>query len=175
MNRRSLVLVVVFALGIAVGALARGAKGGDPTLYRGKSKEEAAKALLEKARAEAGKGSWENIAVGRTYYLAGMKKEGQALFDSVTSKKSESSDWMRIGRVYYDAGEWEKAKEAFETALKKEPNDAKSLAEVGAYYNLKGDRAKAEELFDRSLKVESGEIWYTVMMAGSYSGIVPMP
>jgi tetratricopeptide (TPR) repeat protein len=175
MNKRTLItLIIVFGLGIAVGALARG-KAADTNVYRGKSKQEAGKALLELARTQAGKGSWENIGVGRVYYLGGMKKDGQAIFDTVTGgKKKDAGDFIRIGRVYYDAGEWDKAKAAFDQALTMEPKDAPWLAEVGAYYNLKGDRAKAEELFDRSYAAESGEVWATANMAGSYLGVEPL-
>ena len=171
MKLRSMVLtVVVFVVGVAVGFAARRI---DPSTYRGKSNQEAAKALLDVAKQQAGKGSWERIGVGRVYYLGGMKAEGQAIFDSVTSKKPEAGDWFRLGRVYYQAGEWEKAQAAFDKALKMEPNNEKDLAEVGAYYMLKGDRAKAEEYFDRSFRAESGEVWATVSMAGSYLGVQP--
>lgn len=164
------VTIVIFALGVAVGFAA---KRIDPGTYRGKSNTEAARALLEVAKQQAGKGSWERIGVGRVYYLGGMKPEGQAIFDSVTAKKPEAGDWFRIGRVYYQAGEWDRAKEAFDKALKMEPNNEKDLAEVGAYYMLQGDRAKAEEYFDRSFRAESGEVWATVAMAGSYLKVPP--
>lgn len=170
MKTRTFTLLTMFILGIAVGVFA--AKKVDTTLYMGKDKKEASKSLLELAKKQAGKGSWENIAVGRVYYLGGMKPEGQAIFDSVTSRKPEGGDWMRIGRVYYDAGEWDKAKEAFDKTLKMDPKDAPWLAEIGGYYNLKGDRTKAEELFTRSFSHES-EIWNTVHMAGSYVGVPP--
>ncbi len=174
MRTKSIVATaLVFALGIAAGVFARG-KGIDPSTYRGKSKQEAAKALLALARAQAGKGSWENIAVGRVLYAGGMKDEGRAVFDSVTSKKPEPSDWMRIGRAYYDAGEWDAAKAAFEKAVPMKSKDAAWLAEVGAYYNLKGDREKAEQLFERSLAIESGEVWHTTNIAGSYVGVEPL-
>lgn len=169
--RRSMLLITVFAAGITVGAVAK--KGVDPALYHSKAKQEAGKALLELAKTQAGKGSWEKIGVGRVYYLAGMKSEAQALFDSVTSKKPEASDWFRIGRVYWEAGEWDKAKDAFDKALKMSSKDAPWLAEIGAYYNLKGDRARAEEMFDQSYKIESDEVWATLNMAGSYLGIKP--
>ncbi|MBV9495707.1 MAG: tetratricopeptide repeat protein [Acidobacteria bacterium] len=174
MNKRTVITIIaVFCLGIAVGAFARG-KSMDTSIYHGKSKQEAAKALLDLARTQAGKGSWENIGVGRVYYLGGMKKEGQAIFDTVTAKKKDAGDYIRIGRVYYDAGDWDKAKAAFDQALTMEPKDAPWLAEVGAYYNLKGDRAKAEEMFDRSYAAESGEVWATANIAGSYLGIQPL-
>ncbi len=172
-TRSAVVLVAVFLTGLAVGAFARG-KSIDPNTYRGKSKKEAGAALLTLAEQQAGKGSWENIGVGRAYYAGGLKKEGQAIFDRVTSRKPEGSDWIRIGRAYYDAGDWEKAKDAFDKALKSAPKDAPWLAEIGAYYNLKGDRKTAEELFDRSFALESGEVWNTVNVAGSYLGVDPL-
>ena len=161
----------IFALGIAVGAFA--AKKFDTTLYRGKDKTQAAKDLLQLARKQAGKGSWERIGVGRVYYLGGMKAEGQAIFDEVTAKSPETTDWWRIGRVYWEAGEWDKARAAFEKSLEKNPNDDKGLAELGAYHLLKGDREKAEELFDKSFSIESGEVWNTSMIAGGYLGVRP--
>ena len=170
--KRHWTLLLVFTLGIALGVFA--AKGGvDPSTFHGKSKSDAATALLAIARTQAGKGSWERIGVGRVYYLGGMKAEGQAIFDEVTSKKPESTDWWRIGRVYWEANEWDKARAAFEKSLEKNQKDDKGLAELGAYYLIKGNREKAEELFDRSLKIESGEMWNTAMMAGGYLGVEP--
>ena len=164
-------LASVFVFGITLGAFAK--KGFDTSIYRGKDKKEAAKALLTLAEKQAGKGSWERIGVGRVYYLGGMKPEGQAIFDSVTAKNPEPTDWWRIGRVYWEAGEWDKAREAFEKSLAKNPNDDKGLAELGAYYLIQGDREKAEELFDRSMNIESGEVWNTSMIAGGYLGVHP--
>jgi tetratricopeptide (TPR) repeat protein len=168
--RSVVIAVLLFTLGVVVGVAA---KRIDPSTYRGKSKEEAAKALLKVAEQQAGKGSWERIAVGRVYYLGGMKAEGQRIFDAVTARKPEAGDWFRIGRVYWEAKEWARAQEAFDKAFKIEGSAEKDWAEVGAYHMLQGDRAKAEEMFDRSFQIESGEVWATVMMAGSYLGVPP--
>lgn len=169
-SRLMTVAVLALLVGVAIGYAA--ARKADPGMYRSKDKKEAAKALLEVARAQAGKGSWERIAVGRAYYLGGMKAEGQAIFDEVLAKKPESSDRFRIARVYREAGEWSKAKALFDQYVKENPKDDKGLAEVGAYYMLNGDRATAEDLFDKSFKLES-ELWATVSAAGSYLGVVP--
>jgi Flp pilus assembly protein TadD len=173
MSRRSTVVafVVVFAVGVAVGALARNNVAA-VAMFQGKTKDEAARALLEVSREQAGKGNWERIAIGRAYYLGGMKKEGQEIFDSI--RKPEDSDLLRIGRVYYEAGEWDKAKETLERVVAMAPKDAQWLAEIGAYYNIKGDRAHAEELFAKSFELESGEVWNTTNIAGSYLGVEPM-
>jgi tetratricopeptide (TPR) repeat protein len=170
MKARHVVLALsLFVFGVAVGSAAKKA---EPSAYRSKSKQEAAKALLAAAKVQAGHGSWERIAIGRVYYLGGMKPEGEAIFQDVLAKKPESSDLFRIARVYREAGEWPKAKELFDRYVKASPKDDKGLAEVGAYYMLNGDRAAAEDLFDRSFKLES-ELWATVSAAGSYVGVAP--
>lgn len=161
----------VFVLGIAAGVFAK--KGFDTSLYRGKDKKAAGMALLELSQKQAGKGSWERIGVARVYYLAGMKSEAQAIFDDVTSKKPEPTDWWRIGRVYWEAGEWDKARDAFEKSMGKNKEDDKGYAELGSYYLLQGDREKAEELFDRSFSLNSDEVWSTSMVAGAYLGVKP--
>lgn len=166
--RLTVIASLLFVLGVVVGYAARTS----PSLYRSKTREEAGKALLLEARRQAGKGSWERIAVGRVYYLAGMKDEAEAIFDEVLSKNAESSDYFRVARIYREAGEWPKAKELFDRYLKQNPKDDKGLAEVGAYYLLHGDREAAEDLFDRSFKLES-EMWATVSAAAGYLGVEP--
>jgi len=168
--RFTLFATLLFFVGAVVGYAA--ARRVIPSDYQGKTTEEAGKALLEQARAQAGRGSWERIAVGRVYYLAGMKEEGQAIFDEVLSRKAESSDFFRVARVYREAGEWPRAKELFDKYVTQNPKDDKGLAEVGAYYLLNGDRATAEQLFERSFKLES-EMWSTVSAAGAYLGVEP--
>ena len=168
------IVAIAFVLGAVAGSWAAKKGSVDPSLYSGKPPKEAAAALLPLAKQAAEKGSWENIFVGRVYYLSGQKAEGQAIFDAITSgKKVEGGDWMRIGKVYFEAGEWDKAKAAFEKVLQMNPDDEDWLAEIGAYYNLKGDRAKAEEYFTRSFKADSNNVYNFAKAAGSYVGVVP--
>ena|SRR5438105_8612368 len=172
MKRANVVaLVVVFAIGVTVGGFAR-SNAATTAMFQGKSKDDAARALLDAAREQAGRGSWERIAVARAYYLAGKKKQGQEIFDSL--RKQEDSDLLRIARVYYEAGEWDKAKEMFERVVTMSSTDASRLAEIGAYYNLKGDRERAEELFSKSLALEANEVWNTTNIGGSYVGVEPL-
>lgn len=142
----------------------------DPQVYRAKSEQDAAKALLAEALVQADDGSWERIAVGRIYYLGGMKSEGQAIFDAVLSGEPDPSDLFRIARVYREAGEWPRAKVLFDQSIQLNPKDEKGLAEVGGYYLLAGDRATAESMFERSFKLES-ELWATLSAAGAYLGV----
>jgi tetratricopeptide (TPR) repeat protein len=163
----------LFAAGIG---MAHGAQKPAPTpaTYQEKAPQDAGKALLELALAQAGKnGSWERIGAGRVYYLGGLKTEGQAVFDAVLAGKHEDSDVYRIARVYAEAGEWAKAKPLFEQFLARNPDDAKGFAEVGAYYMLQGDRATAERMFARAIELEDNDPWMTEHMAGAYLGVKP--
>jgi tetratricopeptide (TPR) repeat protein len=166
-------LTVVFVLGVASGAYASRKATLSPGLYAGKPPAEAAAALLGAAKQLSEKGSWENIAVGRVYYLSGDKAKGQAIFDSITGGKAEAGDWVRIGRVYWEAGEWDKARPAFDKVLQEKPDDEDWLAEIGAYYLLKGDRAHGEELFARSFQAEPNSLWNAVRAAGAYLKVRP--
>ena len=166
--RQTALAALVFAAGMGVGFA--GQPKLDVSLFHGKSNQEAARALLGAARAQAGDGSWERIAIGRVYYLGGMKTEGQAIFDQVLAEKHKPSDELRIGRVYREAGEWAKAKPLFDHYLVEEAKDATDTAEIGAYYLMNGDRAKAEELYTRSFGLKA-ELWATVAAAGGYLNV----
>lgn len=162
--------------GIALGVLliagvAHAGKRVEPAAYHGKDKQQAAEALLQDALVQAGKGTWERIAVGRVYYLSGSKAQGQAIFDQILSRGADGSDFMRVARVYREAGEWPRAKLLFDKALAMEPKEQTWQAEVGAYYLLNGDRAGAEALFDRSFHKD--EVWATVAAAGAYLDVPP--
>lgn len=174
MKRKHVVLALaVFVLGVVVGVAGSAGSKVEKMMYAGQSPKDAALGLLTVALKQAGKGSWENIGVGRVYYLMGDKTQGQAIFDRVFAGKVKKDDWMRLGRVYLEAKEWDRAKDAFEKALALDPKDEANLVEVGAWYNLHGDRAKAEEYFGRCFASKPEEIWYTVNAAGSYVGVNP--
>lgn len=145
-----------------------------PDLFKGKEPTEAAAALLGGALELAGGGSWERIAVGRAWYLGGNKPKGQEIFDSVTgNKKVEGSDWFRLGRVYAEAGEWDKAQTAFDRALTMDADDDSGILEYGALANLNHDRAKAENLFERAMKKNPREFWHWVGAGASFLGVRP--
>jgi len=167
--------MVVFVVGLGTGVAVARKKGVDPSLYKGQEPQQAMLALMQVAEQQAGDGSWENLHVARTYLLAGETEQGQAVIDKVVSrgKKVEASDWIRIGRIYFEVGDWDRARDAFEKVLTMKPKDEDWLAEIGAYYNLKGDRERAEELFARSFELDGNNHHNTAMAAGSYVGVAP--
>jgi len=168
-----------FVAGVVVGMLAgvtvtwAGRKVVDPGLYIDAEPRDAGRALLALAREDAGSGSWERIAVARCYILGGERQLGEEIIAEVLAGKPEVSDWMRIGRLWAEAGEWEPAREAFDRVVEAKPKDGDRLAEIGAYHNLHGDREKAEELFLRSFESEADDYENLAIAGGSYLGVRP--
>ena len=167
------ITVAVFVAGAGVGYSAQKPQRTAAEMYHSKTNQDAAKQLLAVARIQAGKGSWEQIAVGRVYYLGGFKPEGQAIFDAILTGKHEESDVYRIARVYSEAGEWDKAKQLFQRYFQTTDDDASGYAEVGALYLLHGDRPTAEQMFDRSVGIEPEDLWSTLHIAGAYLKVRP--
>jgi hypothetical protein len=170
-HRMKKVTVPAVAAALVCAGVGYAAEKNSPSMYHGKSKDDAALTLVEAAKVQADNGSWERIAVGRVLYLGGHKAEGQAIFDAILGDDHEDSDEYRVARVYAEAHEWTKAKPLFDRFVANNPKDEKGLAEVGAYYLVNGDRATAEDLFDRSFKTR--EFWATVAVAGAYLGVSP--
>jgi tetratricopeptide (TPR) repeat protein len=165
-----------FALGALVhSSFAQGKKPAfDTGLYQSKDPGAAAAALLDRALVLAENGSWERLAVGRAWYLGGDKLKGQQIFDSVTAgNKAEASDWFRLGRIYAEAEEWDKAQPAFDHALEMNKGDDSGMLEYGAFANVFKDREKAEALFAKAFARNPREFWHFVGAGGSYLGVRP--
>lgn len=160
---------LVFVFGVGTGMAAK--KTLDAGTYAGMEKTAAGKALLTEALAQAGKGSWERIGVGRVYLLAGMKDEAKAIFDGVLADP-DASDILRIARAYREAGDWQSAKPLFDRFVAENPKEKNDLAEIGAYRMLAGDRAGAEALYAQSF-ARGEAIWATLAAAAGYLGVVP--
>lgn len=165
---------VLLAGGLFVAGLGIGFAANQPlsSAYHDKAKAEAAHALLDVAMEQADGGSWEEIAIGRLYYLSGDKQRGDEIFNRWLTDDAEASDVWRIARAYAEAGNWNKARPLFERYLVRNDDDYRAFADVGAFYLLQGDREHAEKLFDQAFEMET-EFWSTMSAAGAYLGIAP--
>ena len=166
------VIALVFLLGVSVGGFAAKKGGVTSAAWQGASPEEAAANLLQIARGLAGDDSWDNIYLGRVYYLSGDSEQGEAILDRYGHSNDES-DVIRVARVYAGAGEWDRARPLFDRVLEMAPKDEDWLVEIGAYYNLNGDRERAEDLFARGFRTAPKNVYNILNAAGSYVGVMP--
>jgi tetratricopeptide (TPR) repeat protein len=173
MRTRSVAAIATATLVLGIGIGVAGSKSTSLGIaaIQGKPAPEAAAAALGEAERLAGKGSWELIGVGRVYYLSGNKPRGQAIFDRVTSGKPEASDWQRIGEVYAEAGENDRAADIFQKVLALNPKDDTGQAEIGSWYIRVGQREKGEALVAQSLQRSPDEIWTYVRVAEAFLGV----
>ena len=151
-------------IGAAIGIAAK-EKGPGMDAMRGKPPKERV----------AGNGTWELLGVARVYYLSGDKAKGQALIDRVLGPKAQGSDWQRVGEIYADAGERQKAEDMFQKmlALDVKGKDDTGRAEIGAWYIRIGERDKGEELLSQAIARNPDEVWHYVRAAESYLGVPP--
>jgi len=165
--------VAYLAIGAAVGYAAK--NGAGVAAFKGKPAKEGAYAALAEAERLAGKGSWELIGIGRVYYLSGDKTKGQAIFDRVLSAKPETSDYQRLGDVYAEAHENDKADEYYQKVLAADAKgkDDTARAEIGAYYIRTDRREKGEELLATALAKNPDENWHYVRAAEALLGVPP--
>lgn len=172
MKKGGMVIVpaICLLLGFGLGLSAKDTSAGIG-VFRGKPPKEAGVAALVEAERLAEKGSWELIGIGRVYYLSGDKARGQALFDHVTNGKPEGGDWQRIGEVYAEAGENEKAEAYFQKLIASSPKDDTGQSEIGAWYIRNGQREKGEELFSKALARNPDDVWHFVRAAEAYLGV----
>jgi tetratricopeptide (TPR) repeat protein len=152
-------------LGIGIGVASSKSTSLGIAAIQGKPAPAAAASALTEAERLAGKGSWELIGVGRVYYLSGDKPHGQAIFDRVTGYKPEASDWQRIGEVYAEAGENDRAADLFQKVLAMNPKDDTGQAEIGSWYIRIGQREKGEALVAQALQRSPDEVWTYVRVA----------
>lgn len=170
----ALVSVACLVLGVGAG-VAIAAKTGGPGIeaLRGKSATDAAAAALVQAEILAGTGTWERIAVARAYYLSGNKSKGQELIDRVMAGKTDHNDWQRIGVLYAEAAETDKAVMYFERALAADPKDDTGQSEIGAWYIRMGRREQGEALFAKAFARSPDEVGHYLRAAEAYLNLPP--
>jgi tetratricopeptide (TPR) repeat protein len=162
----AVITAISLLLGVSIGFAAK-YKGAGIDVIRGKADKEAGLAALSEAERLANGGSWELIAIGRIYYLTGEKSRGEALFDSATSRKPGGADFERIGNVYAEAGENDKATASFEKMFALDPSDDSNQAVLGAWYIRIGQHDRGEALLTAALKRRPNDSDYYVRAAES--------
>ena len=70
---------------------------------------------------------------------------------TVTAKPDDHQAWVRLGHLYYDDNQPEKAIAAYSRSLELHPGDANLLTDLGVMYRRTDQPEKAIELFDQAM------------------------
>ena len=83
-----------------------------------------------------------------------MRQAIQNLEATVTAKPDDHQAWVRLGHLYYDDNQPEKAIAAYSRSLELHPGDANILTDLGVMYRRTDRPEKAIELFDQAMALE---------------------
>lgn len=79
-----------------------------------------------------------------------------------------SQVYRGMGKVYYDAGDLEKAEENFMKAVDLNIQEVNTISDLGKAYEAKGNLDGAERCFKRALQVDSNQVVFITDMARIY-------
>ncbi|MDR0477806.1 MAG: tetratricopeptide repeat protein [Desulfobulbaceae bacterium] len=73
----------------------------------------------------------------------------------VTAKPDNYQAWLRLGHLYYDSGQAEKAIQAYNRSLALHDGDADLYTDLGTMYRLAGQPEKAIASFDKACALDA--------------------
>ncbi|MFZ5774666.1 MAG: tetratricopeptide repeat protein [Thermodesulfobacteriota bacterium] len=76
-----------------------------------------------------------------------------ALEQEVQKNPNNGDAWTKMGHLYFDSDQPEKAIIAYNKSLELSPNNADVITDLGVMYRNAGDPKKAVETFDRAISV----------------------
>jgi cytochrome c-type biogenesis protein CcmH/NrfG len=88
-------------------------------------------------------------------------ESSQAILDmeaEVTANPENFESWIRLGHLYYDANQPEKAIAAYTKSLELHSGDANLLTDLGVMYRRTKQPEKAIELFDQAIKKDPSHL-----------------
>jgi cytochrome c-type biogenesis protein CcmH/NrfG len=68
----------------------------------------------------------------------------------------DAATWIKLGNLYFDSGNFEKAITAYSKALELSPNNADVMNDLGVMYRRNGQPKKAIEAFEKAIKIDPG-------------------
>jgi cytochrome c-type biogenesis protein CcmH/NrfG len=78
----------------------------------------------------------------------------QALEAQAENDPQNADAWTRLGNAYFDAGQYQKAIDAYEKSIAIEPDNANVLTDLGVMYRRNKQPEKAVEMFSRAMAAD---------------------
>jgi tetratricopeptide (TPR) repeat protein len=108
--------------------------------------------LLESGLTIAPKRADLRAALGESYFMSGKTEKAIDEFKKLVEVDPSAGSYAFLGLSYRHLGRFDEARKYFEAGLKKDPNNAACLFNVGYIEERQGNYATAERLFEQALK-----------------------
>ena len=95
------------------------------------------------------------VNFGREHYLAGDYPKAEQYLAAAVGQARFADIYNMLGVVYHDQGRFAEAEEAFEEALKINPNYTEAALNLSVTYNDRGRYDEAREIYMRVLNISS--------------------
>lgn len=96
-----------------------------------------------------------HAALGESYFKADKTEKAIAEFQELIALEPSAQSYAFLGISYRRLGQFDKAREYFESGLKRDPRNATCLFNMGYIEERQGHTAQAEEWFQRTLRADS--------------------
>jgi tetratricopeptide (TPR) repeat protein len=95
---------------------------------------------------------------GAVYYRLGEWDQCLASFQKAISLSPNASYYSSLGVAYFYLGRSREAGEAFETAVRKDPQSPEFLVNLADYYRWSNQTAKANATYDKAIEIALGRL-----------------
>lgn len=83
-----------------------------------------------------------------------LAKEIAALEVSASSNPDDLETWVKLGHMYFDANQFDKAIRAYERSLELDPSNADVWTDLGVMYRRDGNIQQAVDSFDKAIQAD---------------------
>ncbi|MGB8473390.1 MAG: tetratricopeptide repeat protein [Candidatus Acidiferrum sp.] len=92
-----------------------------------------------------------HAALGESYFMSGKEEKAIAEFKSLVALDPSARSYAFLGLSYRHLGRFDEARKYFEAGLKKDPQNASCLYNMGYIEERQGNHARAETLLQQAL------------------------
>jgi len=143
-------------------------KEGLAAVYAKQEKSERALQLVKEVEQKAPQRAYIQVIKGDVLSALDKKKEAEAAYKEAVSKKEaepyqEAVRFNQAGRLYANAGQYEKARELYDQALTIDPYYIEGTTNKGLTYEKEGKWDKALESYRQGLALDKSDVFANVL------------
>jgi len=97
--------------------------------------------------------------------------KGEDTCEESVINEEEYQEYMKLGKMSWDIGEYAKAEKIFKKAININPENEYIYSTLGALYRENGEYVKAAEMFEKAIKINSENVEFYIQLMWIYYSI----